>query len=62
MTLCIRISPTSLNAAATQALVESDGNGLHVGNVDMNAAAVKHPFIVGKPGKVLDVNHFHFST
>ena len=54
------------NGAAVQALAESDRNDLHLGNVSMAAAVVlapgKRPFTVGKPAKILDINHFHSSS
>ena len=58
--------PAPLNAAAAQALSETDWQELHVGNVDMTAAAVLapgiRPFAVGKPAKSIDINHFHVSS
>ena len=57
--------PTPLNAAAMQALAESDSKYVRIGNVSITAAAVlapgKRPFTVGKPGKVPDINHFFTS-
>ena len=58
--------PTPLNAAAMQALAESDSKYARIGNVSITAAAVlapgKRPFTVGKPAKILDINHFHSSS
>ena len=57
--------PPPRDDAVAQALEKSDWYAVHVGD-GMTAAAVlapgKHPFTVGKPVKMADVNHFHFST
>ena len=57
--------PPPLNESVAQALDKSDWHALHVGD-GMTAAADlapgKRPFTVGKPVKMVDINHFHFST
>ena len=59
------VFPPPLNNAIAQALEKYDWHALHVGN-GMTAAAVlapgKHPFTVGKPVIMADINHFHFFT
>ena len=58
--------PVPLNAAAAHALEESERHALYVSSVGMTAAAVlapgKRPFTVGKHEKMVDINHFHFSS
>ena len=54
------------NAAAPQAISDTDWHELHVGDVVMTAAAVlapdRRPFALGKPNKGIDINHFHGSS
>ena len=58
--------PAPLNAAAAQALSETDRHELHVGSVGMTAAAVlapgRRPFAVGKPAKSINIYHFQVSS
>lgn len=54
------VSFSSLNAAAAQDLEESDRHALHVGNSITSAAVLapgKRPFTVGKPDKMIDIDH-----
>ena len=66
MTLCPPIFPTPLDAAAAQALTESDQTSVEIRHVGVTAAPVlapgRRPFIVGKRDRFIDIYHFHVSS
>ena len=61
-TYCTDCFPLALNPDAAQALEVIDKHTRLTGSVSTAASVLapgKRPFTVGKPEKVIDINHFH---